>query len=221
MLYALGSQLKGTPGFAAEKAPRHARNRPGPFEPRRWPIEDRQIVRSMFGDSVSADLLDTLPNLPYASTSARDPLLSCLNDLRDRYLHAHGLRGTLHFERNTPELGVPESPLRSILEHLVEGALRDNASADPFCHVGVSEDSADFVTFYIRDNGRELPECGLEALRRFVRDTEPTQVPDRVYRLFLADNLVQWLGGRMWVGPTPNGAGSSVFLRLPRKTESE
>jgi hypothetical protein len=207
--------MKATPGLAATNRGPRSEFRGTTLESRRWPVEDRQLVHSLFG-SASSDLLEALPHLPYASKTGRDVLLSCLGELRDRYLHAHGLRGNLHFETDAVGLGVPESPLRSILEHLVEGALRDNPSADPFCHVGVCEKHDGFVTLYLRDNGRELPECSLEALRRFVREAKPEQVPDRIYRLFLADNLVQWLGGRMWIGPTPNGAGSSVFLRLPR-----
>ncbi len=162
-----------------------------------------------------------MPQLPYASKAAPDLFLACLNDIRGRYLHVHGLRGRLHFETDTPHLGVAQSPLRSILEHLIDGALRDNPAEDPFCHVGVCEKDDQSVTMYLRDNGRALPECSLEALRRFVRDAKPAQVPDRVYRLFLADNLVQWLGGRMWIGPTPNEKGSSVFLRLPRAAAAQ
>lgn len=178
-------------------------------------------MRTLLGTAWSSDLIDALPSLSLPAPSGPNPLRVCLEDLRDRYLHAHGLRGTLHFESDTPLLGVAESPLRSILEHLVEGALRENTAKDAFCHVGVSEKDGDFVTLFIRDNGRELPECSLEALRRFVRESTSEHVPERVYRLFLADNLVQWLGGRMWIGPTPNGAGSSVFVRLPRRNGSQ
>lgn len=208
--------MNKSPALAAGKPSGRIETRGFGLESRRWPVEDRQLVQSLFAGKLAHELIDAMPRLPYAFKTTHDPFLACLNDIRGRYLRVQGLRGQLHFETDTPHLGVPESPLRSILEHLVEGALRDNPAEDPFCHVGVLEKDDAFVTLYLRDNGRALPECSLEALRRFVREAQHTQVPDRVYRLFLADNLVQWLGGRMWIGPTPNGKGSSVFLRLPR-----
>ena len=208
--------MKAAPRLGVGTVDNRSERRTVGFESRRWPIEDSRFVGSLFAGNLANDLIDHLSDLPRAATPPKDPFLACLDDIRGRYLHVHGLRGNLHYEENAAGLGVPESPLRSILEHLVEGALRDNPADEPFCHVGVASRDDEFVTMYLRDNGRELPECSLEALRRFVRESKITNVPDRVYRLLLADNLVQWLGGRMWIGPTPNGNGSSVFLRLPR-----
>lgn len=207
--------MKATPTLGVGTFERHGQPHGLGFEPRRWPVEDRRLTRSLFSGNLANELIDALADRPTAPPAPTDPFIACLNDIRARYLHVHGLRGNLHFEQNALGLGVPESPLRSILEHLVEGALRDNPAQDPFCHVGVASRDEESVTLYLRDNGRGLPECSLEALRRFVRESKITNVPDRVYRLLLADNLVQWLGGRMWIGPTPNGNGSSVFLRLP------
>jgi hypothetical protein len=181
-----------------------------------WPLGKTDRLRAILDRAWDPDLISAFSRVPRATTTYPDPLLACLTDLRERYLHIQGLNGTLHFDETTPKLSVAESPLRSILEHLVEGALRDSPAERPFCHVGVADQDERHVTLYVRDNGRELPECTVESLRKIVRESTETAVPDRVYRLFLADNLVQWLGGHMWVGPTPNGAGSSVFLRLPR-----
>lgn len=177
-------------------------------------------MRPYIGAPWAADLLQDLPDLPFASGVGRDPIVACLDDLRDRYLGESGLRGTLRVERDVAGVNAAESPLRSVLEHLVEGALRDNPSKNPFCHVGVATTDEAEITLYLRDNGAALPEATIDELRKFVQETRPAHVPNRVYRLFLAEALVQWLGGRLWLGPSPNGSGSTVFLRLPRSASA-
>ena len=143
-------------------------------------------------------------------------LTRTLRDLAYSYVPAQGLGGTLHFDDALPELDVAEGPLRAILEHLVESALRANPSIKPYCHVGLLEDAEDKVVLSLRDNGTPLPECTMEDLRAFLRTTAPRHVPDRVHRLLLADNLVQWLGGKVSIAPTPGADGTTVLLELPR-----
>lgn len=183
-------------------------------------IADPRLVR--FHDTqIASPVATDEPQEAQIGSSPEDTFLACLSDLRRRYIDNNGLRGSLHFEPKSPGLDVPESTLRSILEHLVEGALRENPSRDPFCHVGIAQRDNDFVTLYVRDNGHGLPECSLDVLRRFIREAQPNDVPERVYRLLLADNLVQWLGGRTWISATPNANGTSVFLRLPRENAAK
>lgn len=169
----------------------------------------------LFRDAEWSQLLERAIGTP------RSPILEALVDLRFRYTVSHRLPGSLHFEDHLPEIHAPEAPLKSVLEHLVEGALRSNPSSAPYCHVGVVEESEERVVLAIRDNGVHLPECSLEDLRRFVQSNKVQHVPDRVYRLFLADALVQWLGGKIRIAPSPNQNGTTIHLELPRKTDAQ
>lgn len=175
----------------------------------------RSTLGELFRDGAWTDLVAE------AIATPRSPVLEALVDLRFRYTVAHRLPGSLHFDDDLPDVEVPAAPLRSILEHLVEGALRSNPASSPYCHVGVHEQTEDRVVLSIRDNGIDLPECALDDLRRFVESNTVSHVPDRVYRLFLADTLVQWLGGRLRVAPSPNGSGATIHLELPKKSETK
>lgn len=168
-------------------------------------------VGEMLRDAAWSELLEKAVSTPPS------PVLEALVDLRYRYTVSHRLPGSLHFDERIPEIQVPQAPLKNILEHLVEGALRSNPAASPYCHVGVAEETEEHVVLSIHDNGVALPECSLEDLRRFVQSNKVAHVPDRVYRLLLADALVQWLGGKIKIAPSPNGSGATIHLALPRK----
>jgi hypothetical protein len=182
-----------------------------------WTAESDALFRSL--SQVGAvdsrfglhDLLRSIPQPSDGPTLART-----LRDLAQTYVPAQGLGGSLHYDEALPDLDVPEGPLRAILEHLVEGALRGNDAEHPFCHVAVVSDNDERLVLSIRDNGVSLPECSIEEMRQFLRQAGSMYVPDRVHRLFLAENLAQWLGGRLSVGPTPGAAGATVLLEIPK-----
>jgi K+-sensing histidine kinase KdpD len=197
--------------------------------PRPWPEGRRNgdWQRTPFFNAEISDLLERfahsafdvsgeLLEAPRPPNQPETVLDRCLAYVGGQFLQTRNLQGTVNVEPALPGLYVPEGPLRSLLEHLVEGSLRGNASSRPYVHIGVSKETDDEVTLYLRDNGTSIPECTFEEIREFIRTHAVETVPDRVYRLFLADNLVQWIGGHLWVGAT-HGEGTTIFLRLPKK----
>lgn len=184
-----------------------------------WTPENQNLLRRFLEGARTPGAADA-PGGPMPSSGAIPGLFDrTLEMLRGSNLVTRTLGGRLHYEPNMPAVQLPEEPVRSLLEHLVEGGLRDNVSAQPYCHVGLRDADEGSVTLYVRDNGPPLPECSMEALHRFLREARVERIPDRVYRLMLADTLARWLGGALWIGPPPNGTGATVFVRLPRKLE--
>lgn len=191
----------------------------GPWEPETLDLL-RRFSESPQAFANGAAILDRLEG-PNEAPKMENVLGRTLVHLTSQYLASRGIPGKLTFDANLPGLEAPEGPLKSLLEHLVDGSLRGSPAADPYCHVGVGAQDETSVTLFLRDNGVAIPECGLDQIRAFIQETRVEKVPDRIYRLFLADNLVRWVGGTMWVGPTANGGGTTVFIKLPKKTNAK
>lgn len=125
-------------------------------------------------------------------------------------VHGDGpLSRAVKFDVPLDGLDVPEPPLRAAIEHLVEGALLGNPSKEPYCQVSVDQASDEKLVLSVRDNGAPLPSAP-------PGQAPPEGAPDRIHRLFLAQNLVQWLGGHIRVDPAQDGAGNKVLVEIPR-----
>ena len=190
--------------------------KPGSLAPGMWEPETLDLLRRF--SEPGSDIARQALLAQNEADPAETVLGRSLSHVQHHYVESRGLAGRVTFDAKLPGLEAPEGPLRSMLEHLVDGGLRGNESRNPYCHVGVSDEDETSVTFYLRDNGVAIPECSLDQIREFIHETKVEQVPDRIYRLFLADNLARWVGGSMWVGPTANRAGTTVFLKLPKES---
>ncbi|HLE47870.1 MAG TPA: ATP-binding protein [Candidatus Thermoplasmatota archaeon] len=191
----------------------------GSFGSHLWKPETVELLRRL--GNAPHTLLENAAGLEKIEKAPQPVLTRCLDYLRTHYMASRGLAGKVTFDTNLPALEAPEGPLRSMLEHLVDGGLRANPSKGPYCHVAKGAEDEASVTLMIRDNGVAIPECTLDQIRRFIQETKVEQVPDRIYRLFLADNLVRWVGGTMWVGATANGTGTTVFVKLPKTSNAK
>lgn len=131
---------------------------------------------------------------------------------------------TLNVEAG-PQAGwvwADEVAVNTVLDNLIDNAAKYSPAGTTIT-IQVTEDEAGFVTFGVADQGPGIaPADRARVFQRFRRgDASDSQ---RVYGyglgLYVAQRLVQAMGGRIWVEAAPHGGSRFVFTLPVRQGES-
>jgi signal transduction histidine kinase/CheY-like chemotaxis protein len=120
-----------------------------------------------------------------------------------------------HSQSNlSPIIFSDETKLHQILTNLINNALKFTKSGS--VDIGIEEDG-EFIQFYVKDTGIGIPEELHEKI--FLRFIQVEKSMSRNYEgaglgLAISKELVEMLGGRIWVEST-TGKGTTFFFTLP------
>ena len=117
----------------------------------------------------------------------------------------------------TQDIVLKTDPLRfqQIISNLIDNALK--FTEDGFIEFGYHIQSKNFLLFYVKDTGIGIEQNKKQAIFDRFRKLEDDKT--RVFRgaglgLAICRNLVELLGGKIWVESVP-GAGSSFYFTIP------
>lgn len=143
-------------------------------------------------------------------------LLTTSTETRNRFNKQH-INLEFKPDKNQPEIFIKTDPfrLRQILVNLINNAIKftDNGSVE----FGYTVKDDRFIEFYVKDTGPGLTREELDVIfERFKRAkrSEDKNIVGTGLGLAIAKNLVQLLGGDMWVDSMA-GAGTTFLFTLP------
>jgi signal transduction histidine kinase/ActR/RegA family two-component response regulator len=151
------------------------------------------------------------------------PINRILKDLLQSYNEIKKLKGRENIELILNETALTQDiilrtdPLRfqQIISNLIDNALK--FTEDGFIEFGYHIQSKNFLLFYVKDTGIGIEQNKKQAIFDRFRKLEDDKT--RVFRgaglgLAISRNLVELLGGKIWVESVP-GAGSSFYFTIP------
>jgi signal transduction histidine kinase len=121
-------------------------------------------------------------------------------------------------DSGVPRIEADPEQLRQVLENLIDNALKYGPSQGPV-EIGVRQRGR-WACFWVKDEGPGIPEPDCERVfEKFYRlDPELLKgVGGTGLGLYISRELVQRMGGRIWV-ESGEGAGASFFFELPLAT---
>ncbi|MGE0090371.1 MAG: ATP-binding protein [Bacteroidales bacterium] len=156
------------------------------------------------------------------------PINRILKDLLQSYNEIKKLKGRENIElilnetALTQDIILKTDPMRfqQIFSNLIDNALK--FTEDGFIEFGYHIQSKNFLLFYVKDTGIGIEQNKKQAIFDRFRKLEDDKT--RVFRgaglgLAISRNLVELLGGKIWVESVP-GAGSSFYFTIPNIASS-
>ncbi len=153
-------------------------------------------------------------------------LYKFIQDFYDQYLYkVENLNIDFQLDANINEqtfIISDETKIRQVLTNLVENALK--FTQEGYIAIGVSESRSNgHITFYVEDTGIGIPEeyhkMIFERFRQ-VEMSETRQFGGNGLGLAISKNLVEMLGGKIWL-ESEFGKGSTFHFTIPKQIASE
>jgi signal transduction histidine kinase len=139
---------------------------------------------------------------------ARDAL-----ELVHGQLEAHGV--TVQIQPNLPAIQGDRQRLTEVLQNLIDNAAKYMGDQPaPLIEVGLHEEAADYLTFFIRDNGIGIDPQYHERVFGLFNKLNPKSEGTGV-GLALVKRIIEVHGGKIWV-ESEAGKGSAFFFTLTR-----
>jgi signal transduction histidine kinase len=114
-----------------------------------------------------------------------------------------------------PVIQASEAPLRQVFQNLMENAVKHHGPGRARIEIGV-DDRGDCHEFFVRDDGPGIDEAFRERAFELFQTLRPRDaVEGSGIGLALARKLVARFGGRIWIGPGPEG-GAEVRFTWPK-----
>ncbi len=166
-------------------------------------IEARQLTISKSSCNITAICFD---------------LLNMFNELKNKRNKEHIIltldRNCL---KNSVTIDTDGHRLRQILNNLLENAIK--YTVDGFVEFGFTRQST-YLQFYVKDSGIGIPESKFQYIFERFSQIDPTagdQFGGTGLGLAITKNLVELLGGKIWVESAVQ-AGSTFYFTIPFKT---
>lgn len=102
---------------------------------------------------------------------------------------------------------------RQLLQNLIENAIKYNDKEKGYIEVGCHE-KGDFVEFYIKDNGKGIPEAYFDKIFKVFTKLESNTHSSGI-GLSTVKKIVNFYGGDIWLESTEN-AGTTFYFTLPK-----
>jgi signal transduction histidine kinase len=127
--------------------------------------------------------------------------------------------GRIEIDTDLPEVKADLSRIEQIFGNLINNGLKFNRSSAPVVHVGVVDQTADWATFRVQDNGIGIaPEYHERIFGAFQRLHGREEFEGTGAGLAIVRRAAQAVGGDVWLESEPD-RGSTFFVRLPRWRE--
>jgi signal transduction histidine kinase len=124
-------------------------------------------------------------------------------------------RGAAVTVNEIPEVWGDATALEQVFANLIGNALNYLDPARPgVIEVGVVPGSADEVIYYIKDNGRGIPEAGRDKVFRAFQRLHPDAPKGEGMGLTIVSRVVERHGGRVWF-ESAVGQGTTFYVSLP------
>ncbi len=143
-------------------------------------------------------------------------LYNTFNEVKNR-INKQSINILLNVDEENPELFFKTDPfrLRQILSNLIGNAIKFTENG--FVKFGYKVVSSKKIEFFVKDTGVGLTREELDVIfERFkrARHSEEKNIKGTGLGLTISKNLVELLGGEMWVNSSP-GKGTTFYFTLP------
>jgi PAS domain S-box-containing protein len=148
-----------------------------------------------------------------------------VHEIFDDFASVPGQKPALLVCETLPQAWGDEAMLRPVLVNLISNALKYSSKCEqPVVEVSATpsdEASADFHTYFVRDNGAGLDLAGAAKLfEPFQRFHSAAEFPGTGVGLAIVKRIIKCHGGQVWAESKPS-AGATFFFTLPAKAPSE
>ncbi|MBF0230846.1 MAG: PAS domain S-box protein [Desulfamplus sp.] len=148
---------------------------------------------------------------PFVITDLNLILKSALQDLEQAILKAHAKISC----QKMPNALIDGSQIQSLLQNLIQNAIKYAGEKDPEIEIGWKEERNMFC-FYVKDNGIGIdPKFHDRIFIIFQRLHTSREYQGTGLGLALCKKIVERHGGRIWVESTPE-KGSTFYFTLPK-----
>ncbi|MBN1332076.1 PAS domain S-box protein [Candidatus Dojkabacteria bacterium] len=187
---------------------------------------DRMIV--LVNDLLNVSRIDTGRKFDIEREKAN--IIKVLKDaINENAALAKNSRIKIDIESTLPdklEIYVDSNKIFEVFKNIINNAIK-YSSQDDAIHIGVKENTKDYVTFYIQDEGLGIPKkAQANIFKKFYRaqNVLKEQTDGSGLGLYIAKAIVNGHQGEIWFEST-EGKGTTFFIKLPKtgpvKTKEE
>jgi light-regulated signal transduction histidine kinase (bacteriophytochrome) len=174
-----------------------------------YTIEGAQRMRQLLEDLLAYTHVSAQHERPVENVDANLALNQTLRNLQTAITD----RGAVISNTLLPNVRIHKFQLEQVFQNLIGNAIRYCQEKTPEIHVAAEKQGSEWV-FSVRDNGIGIPAQYHEQIFGiFKRLHTPAEYPGTGMGLAICQQIIQRLGGRIWVESEP-GHGATFYFTL-------